>query len=479
MARQRKLHRYLLLLSLSLAYGCQATPGATPKPSASITLPAPNPSTTTSPMPTNASPPNPVQASASPDPGLQIQALSPAEIQEVAANPLVGANNSFALKLFNTLAEERQEKNLFVSPLSVSLAFQMAWNGARNETQAEIGRTLGILNLSEQQINRGANLLMRKLLKPASDIQLEVANAIFANDRFELLPEFVKKNQENFLAGVRSSHFQNGKTQAEINAWVSQQTHAKIPSVLAAIDDPDEAKRWEANTLMYLINALYFKADWTKRFEEFETKSRDFTLANGNVVMVPMMRQFGYFNYLGPNENGLKNNFQALKLPYGKEGKVGMYIFLPSYGTPLKQIRTELANTDIQRLFQSFGYYPGSISLPKFKNQDRHNLVEPLKKMGMTQAYDKVAADFLNMAKPRTPDENFFISDAFQVAQVEVNEVGTIASAVTVVEMSTDASSAPLRQIEMIVNRPFMYLIRDDETGQILFMGSIYEPLSE
>ncbi|MGE3724572.1 MAG: serpin family protein [Candidatus Sericytochromatia bacterium] len=473
----RKRIRYQLWLSLSLVYGCQATPSITsaPNPSGSpspVITPTPGPQS----QPQSQSFPSP---SPSAETGLQIQSLSAEELQEVQANPLVAANNRFALKLFNTLAEERKEKNLFVSPLSVSLAFQMAWNGAQGETQAEMAKALEMQGLTPEQINRGAHLLMRKLLKPAPDIQLEVANAIFANDRFELLPDFVKKNESNFLAGVRSSHFKNGPTQAEINAWVNQQTQGKIPSVLSPKEDPIEAKRWEEMTLMYLINALYFKADWNRKFEEFETQDRAFTLADGNVKKLPMMRQFGSYRHLTPNLSGLNNDFQALELPYGKEGQVSMYLFLPSYGSSVGQMRKALAEMDNKRLFQSFYYENGSVILPKFKNQDRHDLVAPLQKMGMKLPYDKDLADFFNMAKPRTPDERFFISDAFQMAKVEVNEAGTVAAAVTVVETSTQASSAPLRQFEMILDRPFMYLIRYNQTGQILFMGSVYDPSSE
>lgn len=453
MSRKRKLHRYQLLLSLSLVYGCNVLPGLLG--------------------------PNNTFFGFQQARYFSTQALSLDEIQEVKDHPLVTANNRFAFKLFNTLAEERKEKNLFVSPLSVSLAFQMAWNGSRGQTQAEMAKTLEMEGLTPEQINRGAHLLMRKLLKPAPDIQLEVANAIFANDRFELIPEFVKKNETNFLAGVRSSQFKNGPTQVEINTWVNQQTQGKIPSVLSPKEDPAEARLWEEMTLMYLINALYFKADWTRKFEEFETQDRVFTLADGSVKKLPMMRQFGSFRHLGPNLPGLNNDFQALELPYGKEGQVGMYLFLPSYGSSVEKMRKALAELDSKLLFQSFGYERGSVILPKFKNQDRHDLVAPLKKMGMKLPYDKALADFFDMAKPRSPGERFYISDAFQIAKVEVNEAGTVATAVTVVLASAQPSSQPMRQIEMILDRPFMYLICDNQTGQILFMGSVQDPSLE
>jgi len=466
----RKRIRYQLWLSLSLVYGCQATPGITHKPNASGSV---QPSPITSAQPTSS--PSPIP-SPSAETGLQIQSLSTEEIKEVQANPLVAANNRFAFKLFKALAEENQTKNIFVSPLSVSLAFQMAWNGARGETQAEMAKALEMDGLTPEQINRGAHLLMRKLLKPAPDIQLEVANAIFANDIFTLHPEFVEKNKTNFLAEIRSSAFENGPTQEEINQWVNQQTHGRIPRVLEKSGDPE----WSQNTLMYLLNAIYFKADWTQQFEKFETHDRDFTLADSSKKKLPMMRQFDSFRYLAPNHPRLSNNFQGVQLTYGKDSPLGMYIFLPSYDTPLSLVRQAICEMDPQLLFESFGYENGSLILPKFKNNSSHKLIQLLDKMGMKMAFQEYLADFSGMAKPRSKDDGFYISDAFQMANIEVNEEGTVAAAVTVVStMPVPASSEPMRQMQMIVDRPFMYLIRDNQTGQILFMGSVYDPSSE
>lgn len=470
--QKRKLYRIHLLLSLSLVYGCQSPPATSPQPGPT-NLPIP----TLRPTPIDSAP-----ATASPEAELQIQALSEAEIQEVKTNPLIDANNRFALKLFQKLSAERRAKNLFVSPISVSLALQMAWNGAKKQTQAEMAKTLEIQDLSEELINRGAHLLMRKLVKPATDMQLEVANGIFVNQRYKLNPEFLNKNKVNFLAEIRNQYFQNGPTQTEINAWVKQQTHGKIPLVLNKIENPDEAREWEEKTNMFLLNAIYFKAKWSEEFETFETREREFYPAEGPSKKVMMMRQFSYYRYLSPNRPGLSNEFQSLELPYGKDKKIGMYLILPSYGNSLYATREAFLKMDLQVFFQSFAYESGSLILPKFKQEHQFPLNDALRHLGMNTAFDNNLANFDAMIDFSPDKEKFYLSNVIHFSNIEVNEEGTEAAAVTVIQPQATAvvSSPPItKQLEIVFDRPFMYLIRDNETGQILFMGNVYDPSVE
>ncbi len=466
--QKRKLYRIHLLLSLSLVYGCQGTPSSSLGASNS----APKGDLLLSP----ASKSGPVIRT---ETGWQVQALTPEDLQELWKNPLLESNQRFALKLYLALAEEKKAQNFFVSPLGISLVLQMAWNGARNQTRSEMAKVLEIEGLNPEQINRGAQLLMRKLYKPASDIQLEMVNGIFANDRFEILPDFITKNQTHFAADVRLLKFKNGPTQTEINAWVNENTNGRIPELLSVIRDTDEAEKWENSTLMYLINALYFKAHWHEQFLAFETKLREFTLVDGTKKQVPMMRQFGEYDYLMPNHPELKNQFQAIELVYGDRGKIGLYLFLPSYDRTLIQMQKELAQLSFQKVFFAFELAQGSISLPKFKQSHFLDLSQLLISLGMKQAFEPALADFYAMAKPRFEGEKFAISEAFQKTFIEINEEGTEASAASALRPTAQPSSEPLREIEMIVDRPFMYLIRDNDTGQILFMGNVYDPSVE
>jgi hypothetical protein len=291
---------------------------------------------------------------------------------------------------------------------------------------------------------------------------------------FELLPEFVKKEQEriSFQKYVQSIFAMAPPRLRSMTGQAKPQS-IKIPQILSPID-PDPL--WEKLTVMYLLNALYFKADWSRKFEEFETKDKLFSLSDGNKKKVPMMRQFGSFHYLPPGHPQLKNDFQALELPYGNQGKISMYLFLPGYGSSLSQIRQDLSNMDMDLLFRAFGTETGSLTLPKFKQEWEQDLGQTLQTLGIKQAFDARIADFSAMAKPRTPLDQFYLSDVFQKAQIDVNEKGTTASAVTYVEVSVPASSEPQRALEMICDRPFLYLIRDNQTGQILFMGNVYDP---
>lgn len=468
MVRKRRLHRLHLLATLSLVYGCQGTSGSSLgashlAPKAELLL-------------SSASKSGPVVRT---ETGWQIQALASEELQELWKNPLLESNQRFALKLYLALAEEKKAQNFFVSPLGISLVLQMAWNGARNQTRSEMAKVLEIEGSSPEQINRGAQLLLRKLYKPASDIQLEMVNGIFSNDRFEILPEFISKNQTNFAADVRMLKFKNGPTQKEINAWVKENTNGRIPELLSVIGDTDEAENWENFTLMYLINALYFKANWHKQFEKFETKPRDFTLVDGTKKQVPMMRQFDEYYYLMPNHSQLKNQFQAIELVYGNRGKIALYLFLPSYDRTLVQMQKELERLTFKDVFSAFELAHGSISLPKFKQSHFLDLSKVLINLGMKHAFEPALADFYAMANPRFTGEKFAISDAFQKTFIEINEEGTEASAASVLRPTALPSSEPLREIEMILDRPFMYLIRDNDTGQILFMGNVYDPSIE
>ncbi|PIQ23525.1 hypothetical protein COW36_08925 [bacterium (Candidatus Blackallbacteria) CG17_big_fil_post_rev_8_21_14_2_50_48_46] len=475
MSKKRKIYRLHVLLSLSLVYACQATqnlPSANQKP-------LPLPSSSAQAEPSLSPVPSPT-----PSPDLRLLSLNVAEIAEVKANPVVAANNRFSLKLFQTLSEAEQEKNLFVSPLSASLVLQMAWNGARGETKAEMAKALEIDNLKPELVKRGASLLMRKLMHPAEDIQLEVANGLFANDRFKLVPEFVQQTQESFLSEVKSMHFKNGPTQTEINAWVSDKTHKLITNIMSP-EDESAAAEWENSKVLFLLNAMYFKANWTSRFENFETQDREFTLANGTVKKLPMMRQFNYIKYLRPGYQNLNNHFQAVELPYGQNKNLGMYLFKPDYGRSLQDLHEEFKTIDLETLFSLFFETSGSVVLPKFKLTQETSLSKIMQKMGMQLAFQKFGADFLNMVQPvkqgeLTEGDNFCLSDLLQKSFIEVNEEGTKAAVVTYTSVGPiQASSEPQRELEVYFDRPFMYLIRDNETGQILFMGNVYDPSLE
>lgn len=463
--------RLSLLAMLSIAYGCQSALSNNPVPlpsSRSTSLPSPSALTPT-PAPT-VQPSIAPSPSPSPSPSNAFKTLNAAEIQEVKDSPLVAANNRFGFRLFNQIYQ-KDKNNLFLSPLSVSLALMLTLNGADGETRKEMAKALEVPDLPEDKMNHLASLLTRKLVRPADDIQLELANSLWANQDYSFFSGFLSRLKDNFGAEVRQISFQDFKNYDVINQWGSDKTHGKIPKMM-----PDMNPNEFAETVSVLANAIYFKADWTLRFEEFETHERPFTLVDGKTKPVKMMRQFNSFRYLPPTPS-LGNAFQAIELPYGKNKSVGLYVFLPSEGSSLDETVQFLSQADTISLFGKFFFESGSLILPKFKQEFERELAKDMKALGMKQAFEELSANFLRLSKPKTPKENFYISNITHKSFIQLDEQGTEAAATTVISLpSSYSSSEPMRTLEMIVDKPFVYLIRDNETGQILFMGTVTDP---
>lgn len=452
MPTHRKLFRFRVLLTLSLAYGCTAQTALQNTPTQANPVAQPTPVPTTLPTP-------------APTPGSDIKLLSVQEIDSLKASGLIAANNRFSWDLFNRLYQQQPENNLFVSPLSAAMALQMTLQGASGDTAVEMRKALGLENIDDASLRQNFPLLMRKLQRPAEDITLEVANSFWAAKKFNFQAEFLATAKTDFLAEVASVDYFDPAVPGRINAWTAKATHDKITKVIDKIVRPDL-------TVAFLLNAIYFNSKWTHPFDKSETRNKAFRLENGSTVDVPMMRQFSTLPYRTPNESF---PHQAIALPYGKEGKLKMYLFLPMEGKTLKDLQADMQNQSFESLRQSFIHEGGSLELPRFKLENKYTLNEPLKAMGMQKGFKKFEADFTRMS-PESLAEGMYISYVEQFSYVDLDEEGTEAAAVTVVAMSSTPSSMPMRTHSMIVDHPFLFLIHDEETGQILFMGTVTDP---
>jgi serpin B len=279
------------------------------------------------------------------------------------------------------------------------------------------------------------------------------------------------------MADIHNTAFKVPNTVNDLNAWANQHTHGKIPEILPMPSSPEEIKSFE-DTLALLLNAIYFKADWQVPFYGTATQHQSFYLASGQTEQVQMMKRTNSFGYLPPNLPDFNNPFTMVNLPYGRDGLLSMTILLPNADTSLNQLYQSLSGIDLKHLFASTSSAYGTLSLPKFKQSNSYDLIPALQKLGMVQAFDPGQADFSKMAKPRNPDDKFALAQVLQKTTVEVNEEGTEAAAVTLVQVSAtpEASPTPMNQINIVVDHPFLYLIRDTETGQILFMGALSDP---
>lgn len=367
----------------------------------------------------------------------------------------ISSNLKFAIKVFHKIEEQDSHENIFISPLSLSIALAMAYNGSLGETQKAMANTLEFRNILLNMVNDEYSKLIRSLQNYDASVQVSISNSIWINDNFPVKKDFVGRNEDYFFAKVANLDFSLTNAADIINSWIEQNTNGKISDVITIIDPSD---------IMFIINALYFKGDWKFQFDEANTEEDNFYLSNGTTKKVPMMSNGGldYTYYFA-------NSFSAVRMPYGRD-IISMYIFLPNYGYELGDLFTNLKIDNWNNWMTSFDSLPEPdprfvFKLPKFKLEYEKNFNEMLKALGMGIAFTS-SANFGGIS-----DNSIWIGYVKQKAFIEVNEKGSEAAAVTVI--SVVRSEPP----GFIVNRPFFFTIRDDRSGTILFMGKILEPI--
>jgi serpin B len=373
---------------------------------------------------------------------------------------LVDNNNAFAFDLYRSL--QAQDGNLFYSPYSISLALAMTYAGARGQTESQMAETLHFL--PQDQLHPSLNALDLQVAergKAASDdetpLQLNIANAVWAEQTYPFLKSFLDTIALNYGAGIRLADFINQyeAVRREINSWVSDQTQNKINDLIPeGVLNPD--------TRMALVNAIYFKADWLHQFDADSTRDAPFHLLDGSDVTVPMMSHGTFIPY------AKGDGWQAIELAYQGE-TAAMEIIVPDEGR-FDEIESGLDYETASAILNSLQPTSVSLAMPKFKFENSFGLADQLKALGMTDAFDPDQADFTGMS-----DRNdLYISAVVHKAFVAVDEKGTEAAAATAVIIGI--TSAPLYDVTLTVDRPFIFLIRDIPTGQMLFIGRVLNP---
>jgi serine protease inhibitor len=370
---------------------------------------------------------------------------------------LATANAKFGFKLYAELTGQSAEKNLFVSPASIALCLTMAYNGAAGETRQAMARALETQALSLDELNRAYADLKAALEDPDAKVKLQIANSLWARQGLPFKADFIQRNKDYFNAQVTALNFDDPSAPATINRWVSENTNGKIDKIVDQID---------SSSILFLINAIYFKGAWAKEFDKAKTREDNFTLVRGT-KRVPMMSQSGNYQYLETKA------FQAVSLPYGG-GRVSFYVFLPAPSSSLGAFEKSLNEANWQQWMTQFHATDGDISLPRFRVTYEATLNDALKALGMSVAFDGARADFSGMVQ--TGGQNVFISSVKHKAFAEVNEEGTEAAAVTSTEMRATSMRIPAQRFRMVIDRPFFCAIRDNTSGAVLFMGSIYDP---
>jgi serpin B len=374
---------------------------------------------------------------------------------------LAAANNDFAFKLLKQIAAEQNGASIFISPYSAATALQMVGNGAAGQTKAEMQQVLGTAGLSIIELNQASKAAADLINSSDTNLILTTANALWYRQGVALKSSFTNANGKFFAATVKALNFDSPPAaEAEINQWASDQTHGRITGIANGMIDP-------IYTDLIVANAIYFKGKWEDPFDVKLTKDRSFHPAAGGQKNLPMMEMSKKFMY----RKG--TGYQAVRLPYmGYD--VAMYVFLPDIGSsPIKLLQIMNGDTWRRVTVPGFSEREGKVVLPKFKLEYAAELNQPLKALGMKEAFNN---------KKSEPDANFsgmfsdphHISEVRQKAFVEVNEEGTEAAAVTGISMqSLGLEMNPPPPFEMIVDRPFLFAIVDARSEMILFMGLV------
>jgi serpin B len=374
---------------------------------------------------------------------------------------LVEGNSAFAFELYQALKEE--EGNLFYSPHSISLALAMTYAGARGETAEQMAETLQFM-LDQDSLHPAFNWLDAELAsrgegaqgKDGEGFRLNIVNAIWGQKDYSFLPAFLDVLAENYGAGLRILDFINEteKSRVTINDWVSDQTEGRIKDLIpqGAID---------ALTRLVLTNAIYFNAAWAYPFDEKATANGAFYLLDGGQVSVPMMKQTESFGYTDGE------GYQAVELPYDSD-ELSMVILLPEDGQ-FQAFEDQLQAQEVGDIISDLQPAQVALTMPKFEFDSEFSLKDTLTEMGMPIAFSD-DADFSGM----TGNLGLAISDVLHKAFVSVDEAGTEAAAATAVIVGETA--APGQQVEVTIDRPFTFLIRDIETGAVLFVGRVLNP---
>jgi len=339
-----------------------------------------------------------------------------------------------------------------VSPLSLSMALSMTMNGAAGETGKAMKQTLQMGDYSETEINGYYKKLKEALLKTDPTTKLSIANAIFANRQVAIHSDFIKTNQSYYDATVQPVNFSDAATAGIINKWASDQTHGLIKKVI---------ERTNALDLMYLLNALYFKGIWTTEFDAKNTSLKPFAGQDGVTTQVEMMKQKAKFNYTQDQ------NLQLVQLPYGNQA-FSMMVLLPHEGKNLRDVLAATRQRDYWSGLKS-GLREAEVDLflPKFKTEYSKKLNDLLTKMGMGITFTD-AADFSGIT-----DVPARISFVKQDTYISTDESGTEAAAVTTVGMELTSMPSQPQKVIFNAERPFIYIIQENSTGAILFMGAV------
>lgn len=361
---------------------------------------------------------------------------------------LVKRNNNFALNLFS---EMKGVGSNVVSPMSVTYLMAMLANGAEASTREEIMTTIGAKDFDIDEMNAFYAYLIRRAKTADKQTTLNIANYIALNKEFKLKKKFASTIADSYQGAVESLEFTNPESTKLINGWCSEHTNNMIPTIIDQV---------EPSAVAYILNAIYFNGTWTDKFDKNNTKKEQFNGYTRDIMYVDMMHRNAKYYYTS------NDVYSAVTLPYGS-GAYSMTVILPNEGKFITGLTKTLNADTIASLRRNMEECLVDLKLPRFTTEMKLPLKGIVAKLGAPSMFDATRADFSSFA-----NGNVYVSEMLQKAKIEVSEEGTKAAAVTMgmVKLTSMRPQEP-RRVDFHCDRPFVYMIRDNYTGAILFMG--------
>lgn len=379
-----------------------------------------------------------------------------------AVTKLAQGSNAFGFDLYQRL--QKEPGNLIISPASITTALAMTWGGAKGETAAEMKKVLHFAGSADEVMATSGKLAL-SLESPNRPITFRIANQLFGEKTFKLEQPFLYKTKSAYGAPLELLDFKASAEDArgKINGWVAQKTEKRITDLI-----PKNGV--DTDTRLVLVNAIYFLGDWQDPFEKERTTPAAFSTTKTTKIDVPTMNQTAHYKH------AKQDGVQAIELPY-KGGDMSMVIIVPDAVDGLGAVEKSLDAKKLDELVNSMKGAKVWASIPKFEIAPPASLSlgDHLKAMGMKSAFDSGKADFTLIANPPSPADRLFIGKVFHKGFVKVDEKGTEAAAATAVVMPR-AGAAPSKPIEFKADRPFLFVIRDNASGLVLFMGRVVDP---
>ncbi|MFO0548530.1 MAG: serpin family protein [Polyangiaceae bacterium] len=387
-----------------------------------------------------------------------VKKTPPANVTELAAS-----TNHLGLDVYKQARKE--PGNLAMSPVSITTALAMTYGGAAGSTADEMKKTLYFQG-SQGDVMKGMGDLAGWVESPGRPITIRIANQLFGEKTFGFEPAYLDAMKASYGAPLEPLDFKNDSAGAlsRINGWVEEKTEKRIQNLL-------EPPAINSGTRLVLVNAIYFLGKWSVPFRKEATNDQDFSVTKSDKKRVPTMHQTGGFDYAEVGDTSV------LRMPFG-DNTVAMYIFLPKSVDGLAALETSLDPAKLDELVKKVKREEVVISLPKFEvaPEKAVSLAAILKKLGMTSAFDPKLADFSKMADPKQAEGGLSITDVFHKAFVKVDEAGTEAAAATAVVAAPAGAVATSDIKQFAADHPFLFVLRDDTTGVVLFMGRVMDP---